>query len=53
MENVDRRKGFMDIVERLAQGVVAVTLTESVYASSSDEENREPGRSTTSRTHRR
>jgi hypothetical protein len=28
-ENVDRRKGFLDIVERLGQGVVAVGLTET------------------------
>jgi hypothetical protein len=27
--NVDRRKGFLDLVERLGQGVVAVEVTET------------------------
>jgi len=52
-ENVDRRRGFLDIVERLGQGVVAVTLTETDARNYSDDQVTDrPRRSTTRRTHR-
>ena len=53
LENVDRRKGFLDIVERLGQGVVAVTLTETRVRNYSDDRvSVEPDLSTAPRTPR-
>jgi hypothetical protein len=52
-ENVDRRKGFLDIVERLGQGVVAVTLNEAPVTNYSDDGiGVEPDLSTAPRTPR-
>ena len=39
--NVDRRKGFLDVVERLSQGVVAVARDETVTSRSGDRANSE------------
>jgi hypothetical protein len=51
--NVDRRKGFLDMVERLGQGVVAVTPTEKDVRNHSDERVKgEPRQSTKRRTPR-
>ena len=41
-DNVDRRKGFLDIVERLSQGVVAVTLDETAVRNSGEHVHGEP-----------
>lgn len=50
---MDRRKGFLDIVERLGQGVVAVTLTETHVRNYSDDRvSVEPDHSTAPRTPR-
>jgi hypothetical protein len=52
--NVDRRKGFLDLVERLGQGVVAVTPTEpDVRNHSAERVTDEPKQSTRRRTPRR
>jgi hypothetical protein len=40
--NVDRRKGFLDVVERLSQGVVAVARDEKVTSHAGDRVNAEP-----------
>jgi hypothetical protein len=40
--NVDRRKGFLDVVERLSQGVVAVARDKTVTSHSGDRVNPEP-----------
>jgi hypothetical protein len=48
-DNVDRRKGFLDIVERLGQGVVAVTPADTAVRNSSDDANAGPRRSETRR----
>jgi hypothetical protein len=51
--NVDRRKGFVDIVERLSRGVVAVRPVETASRNSSDEmNNRKPTLSTPPTPHR-
>jgi hypothetical protein len=45
--NVDRRKGFLDMVERLGLGVVAVDMTETNARNESAEpKNRRPSAST-------
>jgi hypothetical protein len=51
-DNVDRRKGFLDIVERLGQGVVAVKPADTDVRNSSDDTNAGPRRSPTPRTTR-
>jgi hypothetical protein len=52
-DNVDRRKGFLDIVERLGQGVAAVTPTDTKPSNDADDRrNDEPTDSAMRRTHR-
>jgi hypothetical protein len=46
---VDRRKGFLDVVERLSQGVVAVARDEKVTSHSGDRPSDEPTRPTSHR----
>ena len=50
-DNLDRRKGFLDIVERLGQGVVA-TPADTEVRNSSDDTNARPSQSPTPRTSR-
>jgi hypothetical protein len=52
-ENVDRRREFLDIVERLGQGVVTVRRAEpEVRNQSSDQPSGEPSESTPHKPHR-
>ena len=53
-KNVDRRKGFLDIVERLGQGVVAITPTgRGEWNYPGNPVNHEERQSRMRRTHRR
>jgi hypothetical protein len=39
---VDRRREFLDVVERLSQGVVAVAVTEKVVAGADSDDPEDP-----------